>query len=345
MDFRAAVEAIHQEKIAPIYLLLGTENYLIQSFRDTMITHIIGSSDDADDMNLMTFDLEETPLDDVMVEANTLSFFSGRRMIWAKNAAFLTGSQSKTNTEELLAYLDAPNPDVTLCFTAPYEKLDKRKKIVKRMLKDTTVVDVSPVKQNEIERYIKAYVANEAKQIAPQTMKLFLERTGYELSHAMHEIEKLCLYVGDGSEITAEDVRAVIPPSLDDNIFNLATYIIERKTSDAIRLYRTLVAERQQPIAILALLLSEFRLYTQINLLKKQGYGQNEMARTLQSHPYRIKMAMKKTARYETSQFMAAYQSLVRLDYRIKTGRVEPDFGIEQFILQFTQAQPIRYRR
>lgn len=339
MDFKAALDTIHRQEVAPIYLILGTEYYLIQWFKAALIEQVIGGMDSADDLNLMTFDLEETSLDDVMVEANTLSFFSGRRILWVKNASFLTGSKEKMNTDDLLAYLNAPNPDVILCFSAPYEKLDNRKKIVKRMLKETVVIDVAPVKPRETEKYVKDYIRSESKQIDRQTLTFLLDRTGYELSHAMSELEKLLLYMGDSEQVTANDIRAVIPPSLDDNIFNLATYITEQKTAEAIRLYRTLIAEKQQPIAILALMLSEFRLYTQISLLKKKGYGQNEMARTLQSHPYRIKMAMKKITRYNISQFMTAYRSLVMLDYQIKTGRVEPNFGIEQFILKFTQGQ------
>ena len=56
---------------------------------------------------------------------------------------------------------------------------------------------------------------------------------------------------------------------------------MRQDSAAALRLYRELIAQKNQPIAILGLLQSNFRLYTQIIQLKKAGYDHDQWLKPL----------------------------------------------------------------
>ncbi len=85
-----------------------------------------------DDLNFLSFDMENASLDEVVAEAETLPFFGDQRLVFVENPYFLTGEKVNNgieqNTDLLTDYLKEPLESTVLVFFAPYEKLDERKK-------------------------------------------------------------------------------------------------------------------------------------------------------------------------------------------------------------------------
>ena len=68
-----------------------------------------------------------------------------------------------------------------------------------------------------------------------------------------------------------------------------------------------------------AILLGQFRLLLQVSYLKKAGYQEPEIQKTLAVHPYRVKLALNQCRRYGTPLLEAAFQQLVETEYALKT--------------------------
>ncbi|WP_369404875.1 hypothetical protein [Piscibacillus salipiscarius] len=51
-------------------------------------------------------------------------------------------------------------------------------------------------------------------------------------------------------------------------------------------------------MGLLALVSSQIRLILQTKLLKQKGYQQQQIAKTIQSHPYAVKMALKRERKF-----------------------------------------------
>jgi DNA polymerase III subunit delta len=84
-------------KHSAIYLLFGKESHLINE----AISHLIKSilKDEERDFNLSTYDLEETPIDIPIEDAQTLPFFGDKRIVIMKNANFLTSAKTSWSSE------------------------------------------------------------------------------------------------------------------------------------------------------------------------------------------------------------------------------------------------------
>lgn len=137
-------KAIEQKKLAQVYLIIGVEDYVINQTKERLVNAVL--KEDEQEFNYANFDLEETPIETVMEEAETLPFFGDKRLVIASNPTFLTSEKTKNKiehqTSRLEQYLAQPADYSILCFVAHVEKLDERKKLTK-LLKKTSCCDRS----------------------------------------------------------------------------------------------------------------------------------------------------------------------------------------------------------
>lgn len=120
---------IKKKQFAPFYLLYGTEAYFINETIDLITVEALAEEDR--DFNIVTYDLEEAYLEDVVEDARTLPFFGERKILLIKSPLFLTSQKEKLeqNIKILEEYIAEPSPFSIMIFIAPYEKLDERKKL------------------------------------------------------------------------------------------------------------------------------------------------------------------------------------------------------------------------
>ena len=128
----------------PVYLITGKNDYWENEVMK-QIKKIIPEEEQT--MNFATFDMEETPLSVAINDALSIPFFGEKRLVLIKNAYFLSGSHSKNkikhNIEELEQYLDNPSIETVLIILAPYDKLDVRKKIVKKLKSKSSMITLN----------------------------------------------------------------------------------------------------------------------------------------------------------------------------------------------------------
>ena len=106
-----------------------------------------------------------------------------------------------------------------------------------------------------------------------------------------------------------------------------------RKKEVALTTYYELLKSNEEPIKIIALLASKFRLMYQVKILNGKGMNNNEMAKLLGIHAYPVKLALETSKRYSSKLLLNCLKGLANLDQDIKTGQVNPELGLELFIL------------
>jgi len=94
-------------------------------------------------------------------------------------------------------------------------------------------------------RALKAEVRQAAqkmdRELDDRTADLLLEMTGRNLSRALEELDKLALFVGEGSRISSSDVSKVVMPSREWNVFSLVDSILIGNVSQALNQLQALV--------------------------------------------------------------------------------------------------------
>ncbi|MDA3973651.1 DNA polymerase III subunit delta [Enterococcus thailandicus] len=339
LSVQADLQKIRKEKLQPCYLVLGTEKFLQDQVREEILKKI--QVDSKDDLNFLSFDMENASLDEVVAEAETLPFFGEQRLVFVENPYFLTGEKVNNgieqNTDLLVDYLKAPLESTVLVFFAPYEKLDERKKVTKQLKKTAIVIDVKQLNEKEVRQYLTNTLNNSEIEMDRYAIDLFLRLTDLDLSKLMRELQKLMLFAQDQKKITTKEVEQLVPKTLEHNLFDMTQYVLTGNTEQALRLYEDLVLQGEETIKINAILLAQLRLLLQTKFLIKIGYQQANIAETLKVHPYRVKLAMQEVRRFDEGLLVRLFDQLVELDYQIKTGKIDKELSFQLFVLQAGQ--------
>lgn len=327
---------IKQKEIAPIYLLYGTETFLINETKQLILQQIL--SEDELDFNFSAYDLEETPIELAIEDAETFPFLGEKKVIFLHNPIFLTAEKSKEKVDHHLsrfeAYLKEPAPYTVMVISAPYEKLDERKKITKELKRTSEVVEAKKLAENDLKNWVKHRARSNGIEIEAEAIEQLLALSGTNMFMLSGELDKLALYAHEEKRISAELVDKLVARSLEQNIFTLIEKVVQRRLDEALRIYYDLLKQNEEPIKILALLAGQFRLIYQVKELSRRGYGQQQIAGYLKTHPFRVKLALGQASRFTDEELASLINLLAEADYQMKTGGMNKSLLIEMLLFR-----------
>jgi DNA polymerase III subunit delta len=328
---------IERKQFSPIYLLYGTESFLINETKQKLLKNVL--TEEELDFNFASYDLEETPVEVAIEDAETLPFMGERRLIFLHNPIFLTSEKSKLkfehDIEKLEAYVKEPVPYSIIVFVAPYEKLDERKKITKQLKRIAEVQEAKKLSEPELKGWIRHRAEINQVEIDDNAIEMLLTLAGTNLMMLTSEIDKLSLFVD--RRIDKQTVETLASKSLEQNIFSLVDKVINRKIDEALRIYYDLLKQNEEPIKILSILASQFRLLYQTKELARRGYGQQQMANLLKVHPFRIKLAAGQSKLFTEDELNQIMMWIADSDYQMKTGGLNKSMIIEMFLFKLNK--------
>lgn len=320
----------------PVYLIQSEQLYILEKARQAC-KGLISLEEQA--MNYASYDMDDVDLEVALADAATIPFFGERRVVVLEKPLFLTGETKKQranhNLDALLAYLERPEPDTTLVFLAPYEKLDKRKKVVKALLKVAEVFDFGVISERDIHELINTDMREHGFKIEPAAMNVLIQRTNADLTIIMQELGKLYLYCYQEKVINRAAVEDLVTKSLGENVFDLVTAVLARKTTTALTLYHELRINGEEPLKMNALLIGQFRLLLQVKGLMPKVRNEKELATQLKVHPYRVKLANQASSRFTMQDLSRAYLGLFDLEKQLKSTQRDPEILFELFMINF----------
>lgn len=327
---------ISKKQIDPVYLVYGTETFLINETKQLLIEHVL--DEDEKDFNLAVYDLEETPVEAAIEDAETFPFMGEKRLVFLQNPSFLTSEKAKGKVEHNLAkleeYLAQPAPYSVVVFSAPYEKLDERKKITKELKRKAAVIEAKKLTEQELKVWIRERAAAGRITIEEDAIQLLMSLSGTNLFMLTSEIDKLALYAGESRLINKEMVDKLTARSLEQNIFSLVDNAVHRNVEAALRIYYDLLKQNEEPIKILSVISGQFRLIYQVKELTRRGYSQQQIAGSLKIHPFRIKLAAAQAGTFADQDLTRIIKLLADADYQMKTGGMRKEMLIEMILFQ-----------
>lgn len=338
MSYMKALQQVRKNKIPPVILLYGLESYFIQNLQSEIIKNIIGNNDNE---SLSTYDLEEIPIEEVITEAETYPFFDSKKLILVNNPLFLTAKQKKLpfnhNIKKLEEYINNPVDYSTIVFIGAYDKLDNRKKITKLMKKQAMVVECNPIKDYELNQWIKSLATDLQISITPDAYEVFEAELVANLHLIQNELIKLATFVGKDGVVTKEIAESLISQTANSTALRLVDAVIERNLHKAISIYHDLEKINEEPIALIALLAFQFRVIFQVKLLKQKGYSQPQMQKQIGAHPYVIKIAAERERRFTVEKLEVIFEKLTNADASIKQGRMDKKLVFELLLYELIQ--------
>ena len=337
MEFEKQLDRIKNGQVNLVYLVQGKEPYLQELARKVFLETIVAPEDQ--DLNVGRFNLEEVSIQTAIQDAESVPFFGERRLVLVDHPSFFTGEKEKKSMdhqlERLQAYLENPMDSSVMVFFAPYDKLDQRKKIVKQLKKVAVLLDASELTERDVKQHIQDSLRNHHYTIQEEALETLLVKTQYSLTNSMKELDKLMIASIDTKMIPLELVESLVAKTLEQNIFELGESILKKEGVKALQIYHDMLLQKEDPLKMNAILLGQFRLLLQVSYLKREGYQEPEIQKTLGVHPYRVKIALQQSRRFGLSLLEKAFMQLVDTEYALKTSVGIKEMQLEWFILQF----------
>lgn len=321
----------------PIYTVYGEIPELIDKETNQIIDSYLDGKP-KDDFNYIKFNLYETNFNQIIEEAMTMPFFSDKKVILVQNTFIFTGEKvSKDHTIDahaVIEFIEKYNGDSLVIFQVFTSKLDERKKMVKTLKKHAKIKKVEQMSEVEMKQWIQSYLNQNFKDIKQDALDQFLTLTGIHYQLINQELDKLLLYIGDKPTINLEDVKTIVNRSLEQNVFLLTEYIQNGQKQKAVTLMRDLIQLKEEPIKLLALITSNYRLYYQSLILNQKGYSEQQIAKTVGAHPYRVKLSLRHARKYTLESLLEKMNICVETDYHLKSSYMDKVLILELFILK-----------
>jgi DNA polymerase-3 subunit delta len=330
---------IKQNQIAPVYLLFGTEAFLINETKQLLLSQLL--NEEELDFNYASYDLEETSIETALEDAETLPFLGEKKVIILHNPTFLTAEKTKGKVEHNLArlesYLNEPAPFTVIVFAAPYEKLDDRKKVTKELKRKAITIEAKKLSEQELKGWVRERAKLNGIEIEAAAVERMLVLAGTNLFLLTSEVDKLALYASDERKINVDIVEKLVSKSLEQNIFTLIEKVVQRKLDEALSIYYDLLKQNEEPIKILSLLAGQFRLIYQVKELARKGYGQQQIASYLKVHPFRVKLAAGQAGKFTDEELAGLMKQLAEADYEMKTGGMDKSLLVEMIFFRLNK--------
>lgn len=297
---------------------------------------------DPADLNFAYFDMKEIDYKSLELELVSLPFFTDEKIVILDHFVDITTAKKRYLTDDELKsfedYLENPLPSSKLVIFAE-GKLDSKRRLVKLLKRDATVFEAIEPKEQEIRAYFQKWAQELGLTFAGKSFEELLIKSGFQF----REIQKNLLFLQaykDNGDITEEDIVEAIPKTLQDNIFDLTQLILTKKIDQARDLVKDLTLQGEDEIKLIAIMLGQFRLYTQVKILQESGQTESQMVSSLgyylgrNPNPYQIKFALRDTRGLSLNFLQDSIRYLIQADYQIKTGVYEKRYLFEKALLQ-----------
>lgn len=325
--------------LPPILVLTGEDVGQFEWLKKDILQKI---AYDPSDLNYSYFDMKETSYAVVELDLVSLPFFADEKIVILDHLLDLTTAKKRVLTDEDLkqfeSYLEMPSESTKLVIFAE-GKLDSKRRLVKLLKREAQIVEAATPKDHDLKRYFASQAQELGLKFVEDALDQLLLKSGYDFGELQKNLALLQAYKEDG-QITLEDVEEAVPKTLQDNIFDLTQMILKRQIDQASNLVKDLRLQGEDEIKLIAIMLGQFRLFTQVKILSEEGQPESQIVTSLSDlsgrkiNPYQVKFALRDSRRLSLPFLKQAMITLIETDYAIKSGKYDKDYLFDLALLK-----------
>ena len=340
MNWSEFYQSLEAGDIAPVYLFTGPEEYVKLEALAKLREKLLPSGLEA---------LNDTVLEGVTAQqitdaAETIPVMCEKRIVTVRDWAPLLPGTSKAEGPEtskkdnpdvawMQRWLDHPAPGCVLVFYMR-QSADSKKKMTSLLRKMGAAVDFELLSEADLAKWCNKALKPQKKKIGTRALSTLTFMAGRELTRLSGEMDKLAAYVGDRSEITEDDVCAIVPASMEYNVFELMNHLLAGDMLRAQQTVNSLLQGGQNPVGILAMLTRQLRQMTHMKCALDAGENAQTVQEQLKMHPYAAKQTARQCTRLSAKWLAGLYETAVDSEYAVKSGRMRDQDALNAMLFR-----------
>jgi DNA polymerase-3 subunit delta len=342
---------IKSNSIKPVYLICGSETYLIDKGCEAMKNAVAASFPE---LNYTLLEGEKLEADELLAACETFPFGSEKRLVVVRDLWLLKSKgESKDEDEgeseitgasgkDAQPFIDVVESisDTTCLLFVSYGSISKNKKLVNHLKKQGAVYEFGRIDRDELSQWIRKGLGVSGKKIGLRELDYFINCTGYldkngskTLYDVGNEIKKLIGFMGDSTDVSMAHIEAVVPRNIENDIFKLINACSEKDVDRSLRLYGDMLLEGESSFGILALISKQIKNMIEVSELYGKRYDARSIAEKLKLHEYTVKLCIRYSSSIKRQVLQSAFKKCLDAEFSIKSGRMGERLAMEMLLV------------
>ncbi len=332
INYEDVLSLIKQEKIYPVYLLYGNENYLKEDISKKLRNRLIDPA--YRELSYAVFYGEKLSINEVINDLETLPMISKHKLLVIKEAEKI----NKNDETKLIDYfnrLSLKNNFSTLIII--YKEGKPSKGLITAIKRMGIAVNFSVTDKAKLASWIKSKFMQSNKKISQEALFYLQSIAGSDLGRLFNEIEKIDIYTKDQKTIEKEDVMITIGGSEAVNIFKVLDSVGDKDIKNAIDGLVKLNQGNLHHLAIFAMIYRQLKLILQTKLLIANGSNNKEVETKLRLPYFIVNKIVKQSEKYTFKEICKSYELLNIADLEFKNSQKEPKIILEELVVNIVK--------
>ena len=334
---------IKNNSIKPVYLIYGSETYLIdkglEALKDAVVTSF-------PELNYTLMEGEKLEADELSAACETFPFGSDKRLVVVRDLWLLKGKgegeEASASGKDAQPFIDVVENinDTTCLLLVSYGSIDKRKKLVNQLKKQGAAYEFSRVDRDDLAQWIRNVLGKSGKNIGSRELDYFIKSIGYidkngskTMYDVENEIKKMTGFMGNSTDVHMEHIEAVVPRNIEKDIFKLINACSEKDIDRSLRVYGDLLLEGESSLGILALLSKQIKNMLGVSELYGKKHEARSISEKLKIHEYTVKLCIKYSSSIKRQVLQSAFRKCLDTEFNIKFGRMGDRLAMEMLLV------------
>jgi len=305
--------------LASLYLIAGTDQAKIDATRARLRARAEGDGGAA---ALEVFEPGEgrgAPDHEALLAAiPAMSLTESRRFLLADGVERWRDKQ----LEPVVAALAALPPDLTVVLIARAKAPAKLVKAVKAG--EGEIHEFEAPKARDMPRLLVGDAKRLGFALDPAAARMLVERMGVNSVRLRNELERLALWAGEGGQVSAADLDAMVSDTSEAAVWGLSDALLERDAAKAASIAERLVSQGENVTGLIYGLASRLRSACAAAAQLEEGVPPKQVEAGLKMHPYAAKQLVARLGRTNLDQLRGATMALADLEVWCRGGA---DYG------------------
>jgi DNA polymerase-3 subunit delta len=308
-------------EMLPLYLIAGTDGAKIDATRARLRAR---AERDGGAASLEVFEAGEgrgAPDHEALLAAiPAMSLTESRRYLLADGVERWRDRQ----LDAVAAALAELPPDLSVVLIARAKAPAKLTKAVKAAKGE--IHEFEAPKAREMPRVLVADAKRLGFRLDPAAARMLVDRMGANPTRLQHELERLALWAGEGGEVSAADLDAMVADTSEAAVWALSDALLERDPAKALGIGERLISQGENVTGLIYGLASRLRKACAAAAQLERGTPPKQVESGLGMHPYAAKQLVARLHDTAAEDLQDATVALADLEVWCRGGA---DYGDE----------------
>lgn len=276
----------------------------------------------ADALEEVSLDLASAKMSDIEQALLAQPMFFTHRLVILRGL-----DEAKLEPESFMELIERM-PDSTVA-VLDGRGMDKRTKLFKALAKLPQAKDYPALRAQELTTWVMGEARSQGAEISRVDADLLVRRVGPDEWRLASEVAKLA---GGAENITAEDIRELVPQRIEDSVFDLIAAVKKADSGAALQIFDRLMAQGASGQQLIATLQWQYRVMAMV----VAGANDDELMQ-VGVKPYAAQRTRQELRGVSEADIARSFEALLSADAAIKSGEKKNNQAMTDLIIELAK--------